>query len=189
MDGMDHPDRRYAPAHCHMAIGFSLWLAVVARREGIEVRKQCQRHRKTQRRGMQHSLLELTGATGRRGVRQVQGFTVVDNSDYYPSGLTVHSTRLMIRKLTPFLISSSEARYDLSHRRVPARVLPSPFSGTALASWLASSPGFPFTSKSCAHHSAPSAQATHATGLPFLPPGLHSLLGWRADAYSCTTLV
>jgi hypothetical protein len=72
-----------------------------------------------------------------------------------------------------FLTSSSEARYYLSHRRVPTRVLPSPFSGTALASWLASSPAFPLTSRSCAHPGAPSAQATHHwTALPAIWPAL-----------------
>jgi hypothetical protein len=82
------------------------------------------------------------------------------------------------------LISSSEDRYDLSYSRVPAHVLPYSFSGTAVLSWLAPSPAFPLTSKET-QLCAPSAQATHATGLPFLPSGQHSLA--ECETCLCTS--
>src|SRR5438034_3689914 len=81
----------------------------------------------------------------------VQPLTAVDNSDISPTRLTGLLTLLilaLIQELCMLLISSSEDRYDLSHRRVPARVLPYPFSGSALASWLAPSPAFPLTNRS-----------------------------------------
>jgi hypothetical protein len=86
------------------------------------------------------------------------------------------------------LISSSEDRYDLSHRHVPARVLPSLFAGTALASWQAPSPAFPLQSRSCAPHGAPSAQATYPKRLPGLSSRLHALVGWGTSICACAPL-
>jgi len=63
----------------------------------------------------------------------VQRFSVVDNSDFSPSGLTVHSTLPMIRKLSLPPIFICEDRHVRSCVRVPARGLP-PLSGAALAS-------------------------------------------------------
>jgi hypothetical protein len=58
--------------------------------------------------------------------RGVQRFSVVDNSDFSPSGLTAHSALLMIRKLSLTPIFSCEDRYVCLCVRVPARCLPTP---------------------------------------------------------------
>ena len=69
------------------------------------------------------------------------------------------------------------------------RGLPSPLSGATVASLLAPSSAFPLQSRSCAHHGAPSAQATHPTGLPRLSSQLHSFVGWKVSARACASLV
>jgi hypothetical protein len=108
----------------------------------------------------------------------VQRFKVVDNSDNSPTRLTAWETLLLLpleRSSPSPHFSNSEDRYGPSCVRVPARVLSHPLSGAALAFFLAPSSAFPLQSRSCAHHGAPPAQATHPTGLPFLPSRLHSL--------------
>jgi hypothetical protein len=94
----------------------------------------------------------------------------------------------MIRKLSLFLIASSEDRNDRSYVLVLARRLPSTFSGAALASLLAASSALSLQSRSCAHHGAPSAQATYPRRLPRLPTGLHSLVRCRTRTCSGTPL-
>jgi hypothetical protein len=107
----------------------------------------------------------------------VQRFTVVDNSNCSPTRLTVPldaSYPFFRKELSLLPIANSEDLSGPSCVRVPARVLFHPLSGAALAFFLAPAAAFPLQSRSCAHHGAPSAQATHPTGLPFLPSRLHS---------------
>jgi hypothetical protein len=65
---------------------------------------------------------------------EVLPFTAVDNSDFSPSGLTVHTSLLMRKKLSLPHILSCEDRYGSSCVRVPARGLPPALSGEARAS-------------------------------------------------------
>ena len=71
-----------------------------------------------------------------RTQQAVQPHSVVDNSDISPNGLTALSTRLMLASQGAHHapISSSEDDDGPSYVRVPARGLPSPLSGYALAS-------------------------------------------------------
>jgi hypothetical protein len=57
-----------------------------------------------------------------------------------------------------------------------------------LASLLAPSSAFPFTSKGHPLHNPPPPQATHPSGLPRLSSCLDSRVGWRASASACATL-
>jgi hypothetical protein len=82
-------------------------------------------------------------------------------------------------------ISSSEDRYDHSGVRVSARVLPHPLSSVALASFLAPSSAFPFTSRQETHSGPTSSQAPLPVRLPRLSSRLHSFVGCRASARGC----
>jgi hypothetical protein len=96
----------------------------------------------------------------------------------------------MIRKLSLFLISSSQDLYGPPSVLVLARVLPPVLSLAALCSLLAPSRSCPFASTSPAtQHAPPSAQAPLPTRLPRLSSRLHCLAGWKANACSCATLV
>src|SRR5579864_870913 len=90
-----------------------------------------------------------------------------------------------IKELSLLPISNSEDLYGPSCVLVPARFLSHPLSGAALAFLLAPSSAFPLQSRSCAHHGATSAQATHPTGLPFLPSRLHSFA--ECETCLCTS--
>ncbi len=60
-------------------------------------------------------------------------------------------------------ISSSEDRYGPSCLHIPARALPPPLTGAALASFLAPSSAFPLKRKGHALHSPTSPPATNPT--------------------------
>jgi transposase-like protein len=75
----------------------------------------------------------------------VQRFTVVENSDFSPTRLTAWETLLIIayrKELSLLPISNSEDHDGLSCVCVPARLLPHPLSGAAVASLLVPSSAF-----------------------------------------------
>jgi Kef-type K+ transport system membrane component KefB len=87
--------------------------------------------------------------------------TVVDNSTITPIRLTVPSDAPYDQEAFSCSHFKRRGLYDLSCLLVLALSLPSPFSGAALASWLAPSSPFPLSSCIQAQPSLPSAQATH----------------------------
>src|SRR5205085_2378220 len=101
----------------------------------------------------------------------------VDNSDFSPSGLTVHSSLLMIRKLSLPHIRSCEDGYGSSCVRVPAGGLSSALSGTAVASGLVPCSAFLLKRRGQAQQASPSAQTALPRRLPRLSSRLHSLAG------------
>ncbi len=87
--------------------------------------------------------------------------SVVDNSVFFPIRLTVPSDAPYDQEALSCSHFKRRGLYDLSCLLVLARSLPSPFSGAALAAWLAPSSTFPLSSCIQAQPSPPSAQATH----------------------------
>jgi hypothetical protein len=127
----------------------------------------------------------------RQGVELgVQRFMVVDNSDFSANRLTARETRLILafQGVLMLPISSSEDSYGASCVRVPARGLPSPLSGAALASLLAFFSAFPLTRRGQAHHAPPPAEAPHSRRLPRLPPLLRQLVSCGTCTRACASL-
>jgi hypothetical protein len=71
---------------------------------------------------------------------------------------------------------------------VPARGLPTPLSGAALASWLVPSSAFLLKKRCHSLKSPTSAQAALSRRLPHMSSRLHSLSGCRAGAFACASL-
>src|SRR5215469_11401511 len=91
----------------------------------------------------------------------VQLLSVVDNSAFLPSGLTVPSSLLLIRKLSLPPIFNSEDRDVRSCVRIPARGLPALLSGEARVSGWVPFSAFLLTRWGQAQHIPPSPQASH----------------------------
>src|SRR5213080_559261 len=94
----------------------------------------------------------------------------------------------MIRKLSMFLISSSEDDDGSLCLLVLARVLPPPRVFRCFGVLIGSMFGLPPHEEGQAQHASASAQAPLPRRLPRLSTRLHCLVGWRASACSCATL-
>jgi hypothetical protein len=121
---------------------------------------------------------------GRREL--VLPLTTVENSDFSPSGLTVHSSLLMIKKLCLPHIFSCEDRSGSPCVRVLARGLPPARVFRGLGVWTGSLFGLP------PHKEEPRAAGSPVCGtaslprrLPRLSSGLPCLVVWRASACGC----
>jgi len=86
-------------------------------------------------------------------------------------------------------ISNSEDDDGPSCVRVPVRGLPPALAGAAWASLQAPSSAFLLTRRGQTQHTPPSAQATHPTGLLFLPSRLHAFAECETCSGTCTPLV
>jgi hypothetical protein len=106
---------------------------------------------------------------------RVQPHSVVDNSDYTPTGLTGWETRIILasQELRMLPISSDEDRDVPSYVRVPTHRLPASCSDIAVASGLVPCSAFLLTRRRQVQQAPPAAQTAHPTRLsgllPFLP--------------------
>jgi hypothetical protein len=116
---------------------------------------------------------------------------MVDNTVFFPPGLTIPRE--------PVYPSFNPSIFQFSSREdpdappcvfTPACVLPHALPAPAVFSLLASSWSCPVESRSeDAHHAPPSAYAPLPRRWPRLSTRLHSLVGWRASASACASLV